>query len=142
MEEQFGRPPKTKAEKEFAEATYQIGMKNGWCSGRYAIADGDFIVEEDRLNRNSFAVIEDIEQLRRFFQHSNWCLGQGIIFKDLCFIEQVNGGSEFLVIKNGKEGCFDFDSWSTEAMVKDNTFINNVKRVLKATDEQLKNLEY
>lgn len=140
---QFGHKPKTKAEKQFAAEAYEMGMKNGWCSGRYAIADGDFITEEDRLNKGSFSVINDIEVLRDFFKNGNWCLGCAVIYKSLCFIEQVNGGSEFLVIKNSKkEGCFAFESWSTEAMAKNNTLISNIKRLLKATDEQLRRLEY
>ena len=115
MEETFkSRKPKTLKEKEFAEAAYKIGMNNGWCSGRYAIADGDFIVEEDRLNRESFSVVDTVEDLRAFFKQGNWVLGQAVIFKDLCFMEQVDGGSEFLVIKNGKDGCFAFESWSTK----------------------------
>ena len=69
-------------------------------------------------------------------------LGQAVIFKDLCFMEQVDGGSEFLVIKNGKDGCFAFESWSTKRMVDDGSFEDNLKRIMQATDEQLKKLEY
>jgi hypothetical protein len=108
--ETFGRLPKTKEEKELAEMAYKEGMKNNWCNGEYARLDGDFIVEEDRLNRNSFTVIEDIEKLKRFFMHSNWCLGQGVIFKSLVFINQVDAGDEWLTMKRFDSKVVSFES--------------------------------
>ena len=33
--------------------------------------------------------------------HGNWCLGQAFHVGDLCFIQQVGGGDEWLTIKEG-----------------------------------------
>jgi len=44
--------------------------------------------------------------------HGNWCLGQAFFFRDLCFINQVNGGDEWLVIK----GSVAFESFTCEAI--------------------------
>ena len=95
-------------------------MKNGWCSGRFELEDGNFITEEDRLNKNSFIVIEKQEQLKKFFEHSNWCLGQAVIFRNLCFIQQVNGGDEWLTIKKFKNETKDFESISFERIINEN----------------------
>ena len=107
---QFGRKIRTPGEKKFWEEAYKIGMKNGWCSGEFDRQDGNFIVEEDRLNNNSGFVIEDVEQLRDFFKHGNWCLGQAVIYKSLCFINQINGGDEWLTMKKFKNQVIDFES--------------------------------
>jgi len=135
---QFGRRLKTAAEKEFWKEAYKIGMENGWCSGKYAEQDGNFIVEEDRLNKKSVLAIDNIATLKAFFKQGNWCLGQAVIYKSLCFIQQVNGGDEWLVIKCGQDSVFSFESWSCSRM----DIGKEIKKVLKATDEQLKRLEY
>jgi len=96
---QYGRKLKTDKEKMFWKAAYKIGMNNPWASGKAAIEDGDFIVEEDRLNMDSVTVIEDIETLREFFKAGNWCLGQAVIYKSLVFMQQENGGDEWLTMK-------------------------------------------
>lgn len=116
---EFGRDPKTKAEKEFAELAYNEGMKNGWCSGEFDRQDGNFIVEEDRLNKNSFCVIDDVQKLKAFFIHGNWCLGQGVIHKSLCFIQQIDGGDEWLTMKKFKDKVYSFESITFRPMCHD-----------------------
>ena len=151
----FGRTLKTSTEKKFWEEAYKIGMKNGWCSGQYAMADGDFITEDDRLNKESVCVIDDIEKLREFFIHGNWCLGQAVIYKSICFINQINGGDEWLTMKRFKDGeVIDFESITFRPMCheykevegewyhrsvsakdkcsKDGHFVDYINRLLKA----------
>lgn len=114
----FGRKLKTKEEKEFWNQAYEIGMKNGWCSGEFDREDGNFIVEEDRLNKNSAMVIDDLETLKEFFRAGNWCLGTAVIYKSICFIEQVNGGDEWLTMKlfsDGKVRSFESMTLGPEA---------------------------
>jgi hypothetical protein len=55
----------------------------------------------------------------------------------LCFIQQVNGGDEWLVIKD----TFSFESITYSAMGEEE-FREWFERVQQATNEQLKNLEY
>lgn len=148
------RKPKSKAEKDFAERCYKIGMQNGWCSGTFAMADGDFIVEEDRLNRKSFCVADDEETLMEFFAVGNWCLGQAIIYRNLCFIQQDSGGDEWLTIKDFPDQAIDFESiswrhilrgseWNPtdpkEGMAKAHDYI---ERLLKADKEACLKCEY
>ena len=143
LHEKF-KNPETQEEKDFKERAYKIGMKNGWCSGEYDRQDGGFIVEEDRLNENSFSVAHDINTLKEFFKCGNWCLGQGIIFKNLCFINQINGGDEWLTIKNFEDEAINFESISFERMIERNKgeFEDVINRLLKADKTACKKLEY
>ena len=140
------RKPASVAEKDFAERCYKLGMKNGWCSGRYAREDGDYIVEEDRLNRNSFSVIDDVDTLKAFFRCGNWCLGSAVIYKKLCFIQQVDGGDEWLTIKDFEGGAIAFESISFKHILKgqdgNKEFDEYLARLLEASKEACLKLEY
>ena len=131
----------SKKEKEFWQRAYSLGMKNGWCSGRYAMEDGNFIVEDDRLNKNSCIVINKDGKLYKFFKRGNWCLGQAVIHKDLCFIQQVDGGDEWLTIKNFDDEAVAFESISFD-MIHYKEFADIVINLLNATKEQCINLEW
>jgi hypothetical protein len=138
----FGRKIKTKEEQERWEAFFQLGMKNDWMNGNAAIADGDFIVEEDRLNKNKGFIIEDKEELKEFFKQGNWCLGESVMYKDFCFMNQIDGGDEWMVVKYGKDGTFSFESWSCARMIESGEFDKNLESIEKATDEQLRKWDY
>lgn len=126
----------------FKERAYLIGMKNGWCSGKYDRANGGFTVEADRLNKNSFTVFTDLEKLKETFLNGNWCLGQAFIYKDLCFINQVNGGDEWLTIKNFKDEAINFESISFIPVIKSGEFEELIKNLLKASKENCLSLTY
>lgn len=140
---EFGRKL-TKEELPKWELFYQLGMKNGWMNGSYAHADGDFIVEADRLNKNSGFAIDKVGELKKFFKHGNWCLGDSVIFKDFCFMQQVNGGDEWMVCKYDKDtnSAFSFESWSCGRMIEDKTFSKELRAIQKATNENLRHLKY
>lgn len=129
-----------KKEKEFWEECYKIGMKNPWCSGKAEMESGNFIVEEDRLNRKSVCVADNEDILREFFESGNWCLGQAIIYKELCFIQQVNGGDEWLTIKRFPNGNIeDFESISWALIIKKDGvegFQKLLKNLISAKDRR------
>jgi len=135
-------PEITDSQKEFIEMCYKIGMKNGWCSGKYAMQDGDFITEEDRLNRNSFKIIIDLDELKEVMGRSNWSLGTSCIYHDLCFMNQVDGGGEWLTIKRFGDEAIAFESMTMELIVQDGTFEETLQRLEAATKEQCKTLTY
>jgi len=127
------------------ERCYRAGLKNGWASGRYAIQDGDFIVENDRLNRNSISVIETMKELEKWFKDGNLCLGTGFIFKNLFFLQQVDGGDEWATYKITDKTIFQFESISFKRIIETDgkeEFKKLMARLLNATDEQLKKLAY
>ena len=50
-----------------------------------------------------------MESLREFFVHGNWAIRQGILYDDLAFIQQVDGGDEWWTLKRTPEGWVEFD---------------------------------
>lgn len=138
----FGRKPKNEQEKQLLQRCYEAGMKNGWASGKFAHADGDFIVEEDRLNKNSICFIDNIKELKHFFRHGNWCLGQGVIYKDLFFLQQIGGGDEWATYKITDEKIEQFESITFGLGIKRGEFEQDIRSMRAATVEQCINLEY
>ena len=67
----------------------------------------------------------------------NWILGQPFYFKNLCFINQINAGDEFLVIRDDIE----FESITSECF-SEQQFEDWVNCVLNASENQLRTLEY
>ena len=51
------------------------------------------------FTETSFAECRTVDELLDRFEHGNWCLGQAFYLDDLCFIQQVDGGDEWLTIK-------------------------------------------
>ena len=131
-----GRKIETKEEQEMWKQAYKIGMQNGWMNGEFAKEDGYFIVEEDRLNKNSCFVIDDINNLETFFKTGNWCLGQTVLYKNLAFMQQVNGGDEWLTLKMFSDGKMrSFESCSMGLIAEDDgseKFKKFVKGLTKA----------
>ena len=126
------RNPETDEEKEILLRCYKEGMKNGWASGKFARADGDFIVEEDRLNKNSISFIDSQEGLIKYFKMGNWCLGAGIIYKNLFFLNQIDGGDEWAIYYIKEKKIENFESYSIK-MVLDGSeaeFIKDLKKML------------
>ena len=138
----FGRKPKNESENRLIKRCYSTGMGNGWASGKYARMDGDFITKEDSLNMDSIFFIDTKKELKKFFKFGNWCLGQGVIYKNLFFLQQVNGGDEWATHRINDKEVFQFDSVSFMPIIKDNEFKGYTNRILKATEEELRNLEY
>ena len=115
------------ASDEMRKMWLSIGRKNLWIAKAY---DPPFTLREIHEKTT-------IQELYDHFQHGNWCLGDAPYYRDICFINQVDGGSEYLVIKGGVS----FESLSADRLSLEELtgFIN---RVEKASDEQLRSLEY
>jgi hypothetical protein len=115
--------------KEWIPTWLEIGKNNHWISRAV-----DPVFDED-----SFSECKTIEYLIQKFIHGNWSLGQAFYYKNLCFINQVNGGDEWLVIKEDLA----FESASCGYMAESESYLTNwIEDCLNATKEQLKNLDY
>lgn len=90
----------------------------------------------------SFSEIDDIEILEMFFDHGNWSIRNGVVYKDLVFINQVNGGDEWWTLKKDGDTYLAFESVTFRSMIKCGEFTNYIERLLQATLEQCRNLEY
>jgi len=52
----------------------------------------------------SFEEIEDIEALAERFEHGNWSIRTGFLYGGLAFVQQVNGGDEWLALRQTTPG--------------------------------------
>lgn len=129
------RKPKTKEQKALVKRCFIEGKKNGWASGDFARQDGDYISEEDCLNENSIIFIVDEFGLIDFFRDGNWCLGQGIIYENLFFLQQVDGGDEWAVYLIKEDEIKSFESWSIKAVLDGEggkkEFIEDLNKMMK-----------
>ena len=120
------------------QAFIKAGLRNDWLNRSIDIEDGDFVCE-DFLEINSFVILESLEQLKAELNYYNWSINTAFIYGDFAFINQVNGGKEWAVFKYDKESntAFQFESWTGFCVN-----LNEFKKMEKATNEQLKRLEY
>jgi len=127
------RKPKNDKEQKLLSKCLKEGLKNGWASGKYAIEEGDFIVKEDRLNKNSISFIDNEKDLINFFKCGNWCLGTGIIYKNLFFLEQINGGNEWAIFYIENNKINQFESYSILMVLERNKkeFIKDLRTMIK-----------
>ncbi len=83
----------------------KLGKENPWIR---SAGDPPFTTQ------SFHACVSDDELLDKF-AHGNWCLGQAFYRGDVCFINQSNGGDEWLTIKQGTP----FESISFGRIVRD-----------------------
>lgn len=96
---------------------------------------------DPHFNARSFYECRDMAELIEKFRHGNWSLGSAFTLGDLCFIQQVGGGDEWLTIKEDVA----FDSWSCQWIIKnygEPYFIRMVEAVQRASKADCKNLCY
>lgn len=113
------------------ETWYKLGKQNPWIAQAY---DPPFTLDSFTYSR-----CVSIEELREKFERGNWCVGTAFYFNDICFINQVEGGGEWLVIR--KDIVFESLTGSHygECLGRLQNFI---ERVEAGTDQQLKELRY
>jgi hypothetical protein len=107
-----------------------LGRDNPW------IADA----EDPPFDEESFHACENIEELQAKLDQGNQCLGQAYYLGDICLINQVNSGDEWLVIK---QDCA-FDSFTVGPMIADSLhpFRRVIEDIQHATVDECKNLRY
>lgn len=112
----------------YIEDWIRIGRDNPWI--KYA--------NDPPFNRRSFVLCRSVEELYVFIWHGNWSLGTAFVLGDLCFINQVDGGDEYLTIKRD----LPFESASLREMIRIGDFWDFIERIQRATLKQCRELEY
>lgn len=79
-----------------------------------------------------------LEELHTYFAHGNWCVGQGFYYKNLCFINQMDGGDEWLAIKDN----YDFESITFDGMIQQGRFFGYMQDLMTATKDELLKGQY
>ena len=110
------------------ETWLALGRENRWIRQAW----------DPPFTRQSFSRCADAAELKARLAHGNWCLGSAFYLGDLCFIEQTDGGGEWLVIKQNVA----FESASCGAMIANGTFDDFLSRIQAATPEQCARLAY
>lgn len=105
----------------------------------WAFAD-DPLMEWD--SPYSFVRTGDIEALKLYFEHGNWPVRSGVIYRDLAFIQQANGGDEWWTLKKGPEGYEAFESVTFGPIISQGKFEGFIESLTNASLEQCVNLEY
>ena len=116
------------SEQELKKAWHAIGMKNRWIR----------LADDPPFQLQSLCSCETLEILREHLKTGNWCLGQGFYYRNLCFINQVNGGDEWLTMKDD----YAFESITFERIITSDEFEDLISRLLAATKEQCIDLKY
>jgi hypothetical protein len=109
----------------------KIGLANLWIKEAY----------DPPFNKDMIVECKTLDYLIQMFEHGNWSLGTGFYYKDLCFINQDDGGDEYLTIRRGVS----FESISCRSILQrrgTEYFKRMVNAYLAATDEQLNCLDY
>lgn len=114
--------------KDLIETWEALGLVNPW------IAEAN----DPPFSKHMLVRINTLRNLELMIQYGNWCLGQGFYFKNLCFINQIDGGDEWLTIKDD----YAFESVTFSRIIKNGEFDEYVQRLLNATKKQCINLEY
>lgn len=115
-------------------------QQNGWLMrGGYDWQDDPYLEEYPY----EFSCADDLEELRGFFAHDNWAIRQGVTYKDLAFIQQVNGGDEWWTLKQVDDGWMSFENITFGNMVKDPERFNHMICSMVASSPQIcHNLDY
>jgi len=119
------------------EKWLSIAQQNAWIRQRGSQDANDTCAFEEPLSEHDFFQCGTIEELYNFLSRGNWMLGQPFYYQNLCFINQINAGDEWLVIRDGLA----FESLTAEAMGFEE-FKDWIKCITKATEEDLRNLTY
>lgn len=111
-------------------AWLKLGRANPWIK----------CADDPRFAERSFYECDTLGELREWLDHGNWSLGQAFSYHDLCFINQVDGGDEWLTIRHG----IAFESISARLIIERDPaeWDALVERLLAATPEQCRTLTY
>lgn len=127
---------------ELYEKLVALCQRNLWLKKGGIPFEGDPYFEAD--SPYSFCSFDKLPMLRLYFEHGNWSIRQGVVYRDLFFCNQVNGGDEWWTCKlDPTTGDYvPFESITFRAFIKDGSFKRLIEDMLTATPEQCRRLEY
>ena len=90
-----------------------------------------------------FSRTESVDRLREALGSGNWAIRQGFCYRDLAFIQQVNGGDEWWTLKRDGDAWTGFESWSFGAIAQEpERFERAMRDMCEATPEQCRSGEW
>lgn len=119
-----------------------VCQQNGWlCYNGYAWQDDPYLEQYPY----AFARAKSLDELTSFMEHGNWSIRQGIVFDDLAFIQQVDGGDEWWTLKRTDNGWMPFENTSAGFIIERDgvdAFTHMVECMHRATPEQCRHFDY
>ena len=126
--------------KELEKEYKKLCQKNIWLK-RFGIPfEDDPCLELD--SPYSIVEIKELEALKAFFEHGNWSIRQGVLYHDLIFANQVNGGDEWWTCKRFDGEWVPFESITFRLIIEDGEFERYIARLDAATRYQCEHLDY
>jgi hypothetical protein len=106
----------------------KIGNRNLWIREAY----------DPPFTKKMLEKCDTVESLQEKLSHTGWCLGQGFCYQNLCFINQMEGGDEWLTIKDD----YPFETITFADFIKRGVFPVLIERLLRASKEDCIKLKY
>jgi Domain of unknown function (DUF3846) len=113
---------------ELRRTWFQLGRENSWIR---EASDPPFLID-------SFVGCYSVHELEQQIGRGNWSIGTAFYYRDLSFINQVDGGDEWLTIRHG----IAFESITFGPSIENGSFASLVRRLLAASKEQCQELTY
>lgn len=115
-------------------------QENGWLKvGGFDWQDDPFLEEYPY----EFSRTDSVDRLREALGSGNWAIRQGFCYRDLAFIQQVNGGDEWWTLKRDGDAWTGFESWSFGAIAQEpERFERAMRDMCEATPEQCRSGEW
>lgn len=105
-------------------------QKNAWLRYGGIPFEDDPCLEAD--SPYSFWQTADIAALEAYFAYGNWAIRNGIVYHDLAFINQVNGGDEWWTLKRFNGEWRAFESITFGGIIKRGEFTDFIARLERA----------
>ena len=96
------------------------------------------MADDPPFTQDSFVGCYSVEELAERISETTGPIGTAFYYRDLCFIQQADGGDDWLTIRHGVA----FESMALIPSITDGTFASLVHRLLIASKEQCKRREY
>lgn len=115
-------------------------QENGWLKvGGFDWQDDPFLEEYPY----EFSRTDSVDRLREALGSGNWAIRQGFCYRNLAFIQQVNGGDEWWTLKRDGDAWTGFESWSFGAIAQEpERFERAMRDMCEATPEQCRSGEW
>ena len=133
----YNMAPVTPEEQESLEA---ICQKNKWVKRGGIAWQEDPSMEEYPYEFDRCFSMDDLSD---FFNAGNWAIRQGVIYGDLAFIQQVNGGDEWWALKQDGDTWVPFENVAFQEIAEDRSeLVRHIAGMRIATPEECQRLEY
>jgi hypothetical protein len=99
------------------------------------------------FTRESFARCSTLDELEDRIGSTNWPLGTAFYYRDLCLINQVDRGDEWLTIRSftdeeGKTTSIAFETFIFGPFIEHGEFATIIRRLLAASQDHCQRLQY